>query len=189
VTRPNLASALVDATPSRSHLVLLLHTGMGNKRIAAACGVSPTCVRGILYGRPERGCPPCRRVNQATETRILAARPEFAPRQLIPAHEVWAMIADLMALGYSAAWIAVNIGNTRQLQIDRCNVEVATAAKILRLWERTTEPRSEVTHHDRTAATRARKGAAEVRSWLARPRGPHAAPTVRTGQGRRRVAV
>ena len=179
----------MDATPSREHLVLLLHTGMGNKRIAAACGVSPTCIRGILYGRPERGCGPCKRVTRATASKILATRPEFVPRQLIPAREVWVMIADLMALGYSAAWIARSIGNGRQLQINRRNVEVATAAKVLRLWESTTEPRSGAGHHDRCAATRARNNAVALRAWIEKPRGPHTAPRVRVGRGKRGVAA
>ena len=72
----------VDATEARQHLIRLLHTGMGNKRIAKACGVSLTSIRGILYGRPERGTGPATQIRKVTADKVLPEMAHFGGKVL-----------------------------------------------------------------------------------------------------------
>lgn len=153
----------MDAEPVRRHVRSLQSTGMGWKRIAREAGIHASVLWKLLYGCPQRGTGPSKRVRPATAAAVLAVKPKLTRGQRIDAAETWVRIADVMALGYSKRWIAEQLGNRRALQIGKHSVEALTAYKVLRLWERTTEPRLARTPAQRAAVTRSRNQAESIR--------------------------
>ena len=175
----------VDAAEARAHVLALMGTGMGYKRIAQAAGVDPKTVYILVAGRAERGTPPPKRIRRTTAEKLLAVRPTVRRKQAIDALPYWWMIADLMGLGYSKAWISERIGQGgRALQIGDRFIHVETALKIKRLWETTTTPAPEASHHERQVASRSRNYAKTLRNRLyARQK---YVPKPRSGRGTRR---
>lgn len=116
--------AYIDAGPTREHVNALRAQGMGWKRVARAAGLSTSVVWKLLYGDPERGLAPSKRIRPATAEALLAVELDIAPAAPVDAGPTWDRIKGLVALGYPLAWIARQIGQRGtglQLHKDRCS--------------------------------------------------------------------
>lgn len=160
----------VDAHPVREHVRALQEFGLGWKRIAALAGVSVNVVDKLLYGAPERGMGPSKRVRPETAAKLLTVRPD-------PAHLAGAVDVDatgtrrrlqaLVAGGWPQARLAVRLGLTPSnfgatLQRERVLASTARAVHALydELWR--ADPREHGV--DNQAYSRARNHA-RSRQW------------------------
>lgn len=150
----------VDAGPVREHVIKLQSQGMGLKRIAKAAGVGGGVMTGLLYGRRERGTPPCRRIRRTTAEKLLSVKvaPQ-SPYQVMRGASVlaaWSMIADILELGWPKSWIARHVigPKARALQLNMEGMEARHIAAIAALW-RVTRPREASNHNEAAAITRA----------------------------------
>lgn len=162
----------VDAGPARAHVLALMSTGMGYRRIGLAAGLNPNTIHYLLRGRSERGTPPPSSIRIATAKAILAVQPTITPGQTITGERVlqaWSMIADLLELGYSKAWIATQILGrpVAALQLSMNHMEARTIVKIARLHRLTPTGRKCSSRHEQAAATRAVHQGAKLRGPIA----------------------
>lgn len=165
----------VDAGPVREHVIKLQSQGMGLKRIAKAAGVGGGVMTGLLYGRRERGTPPCRRIRRATAEKLLSVKvaPQ-SPYQVMrgaPVLAAWIMIADLLELGWPKSWIARQVigPRARALQLNMEAMEARHIAAIVSLW-RTTKPREASNRHEEAAITRSIGYSQTIRAKVAQRR-------------------
>lgn len=176
-------SAQVSSEAAREHVAYLMSCGMGYKRIGKAAGLNPRTIYVLMAGRSDRNTAPPKRIYRTTEAKILAVRPSVVPRQTMNALPVWDMVADLMALGYSKAWIAEQLGHQHALQLGKRYCEAKNALAIRELWQTTTVPREANSRHEQAAITRAQNFSKTLRNRIAARRAH--VPKPRTGRGTR----
>jgi hypothetical protein len=128
----------VPAAPARRHVERLTAGGMGLRTIAALSGVSHGALSKLIYGDPRRGQQPTRRVRPQTLAAILAVEVEDARgAQKVPAGPTWALIDELVAAGYTKAYLALALGSrTPALQLGRQRVLASTARAVEELHAR-----------------------------------------------------
>lgn len=176
-------TGLVDAEPVRAHLLMLGEAGLGYKRVAKLAGIGTTPVRNIIWGRQEPGprygeIP--KRVKRETAEAILRVQPALeylAAGQLVPAAPYVRRIRALVALGWSQARIAAELGvsranfrllrqyETADSHKERVKITAGLARAIVALYDRwSMTPPPERTGTERAAAQRAREYA-RARRW------------------------
>lgn len=106
-------SGLIDAQPVRDHVEALQAAGMGWKRIAAAAGVPNGTMSRLLFGKPEQGYGPSKRINPDAAERLLAV-PLPTPEQLgggtvIDGTGTRRRLQALVAAGWSQAALAAKL--------------------------------------------------------------------------------
>lgn len=124
---------LVDAEQSRDALLHLLGLGASRNALARALAMNPKTVDEIIDGTTQRVLP-------ATEERVLSCtmeRVEAASSGLegarVDAAATWALIEELLALGWPKAWIAREAGLGASLQLSRASVSRRNARRIAEL--------------------------------------------------------
>ena len=125
---------LIDATPTRVHLMALQAAGVGYRAAAKAAGISATTAAKLLDGRT-------RRVRPGTATAVLAVDyPPYAPGRLIAARPARRRARALVANGWPVAQLAARSGIDRQV-LDRLVTgdweltTARTAYAVLHLYE------------------------------------------------------
>ncbi len=130
----------VSAEPARAHLRALAKAGVGLKTVAKASGVSTGGLSKIVYGDRRRGRPPSRRVRPETLRRILAVKlTDARGSQRIPAGPTWALLDELLAVGYTRSYLARALGAwsaNPALQVGRVRVRASTARAVEELHRR-----------------------------------------------------
>jgi hypothetical protein len=132
----------VDANPVRRHLRLLADHGIGLKQVARLTGVPHGSLTKLLYGDPQRGLAPSKRVRAATAKRIIKLRPKadaLAGGARVDGTATRALIRHLQQLGATNTWIATQLAGkpTRSLQLGtRDTVTAATARAVRELHDR-----------------------------------------------------
>ena len=128
-------SLFVPAGPVRERWMLLRSKGMSNNEIERAAGLDHKVSRDLL-NRHWRTGKPITRINRVTAEAVMAVR-RRAPRAgtYVTAPDFPSMTLDLMALGYSAAWIAARLEMSYQgiEALMRQSVKASTYAKMVRL--------------------------------------------------------
>jgi len=114
----------VPAGPVREHVRMLQEFGLGLPRIASLAGVPHGSVARLIYGDYTRTKRPSRRVRPETARKLLAVRPDLehlGSRRPVPAAPILELVEDLVARGWTKAWIAQQITGrkARALQITR----------------------------------------------------------------------
>lgn len=158
---------MVDSAPTREHVLALMASGIGFKRVARMAMVATSTVGNLIYGRP--GLPPPPTIRAETARRLLGiTTPDPAPGALVDATGTHRRLQALVAVGWSGFAIMQQLGreptNFGQLfQVDR--VLARTASDVRELYDRIWDmPSPNHTGHHRAAAERARRYAAE-RGW------------------------
>lgn len=131
----------VDADPVRAHVATLEAYGLGWKRIARLAGVSTGCMSKLLYGHPQRGLAPSKRVRPETAAKILAvtaAADVLAGHSTIDGTGTRRRLQALCAAGWPQAQLArrlrmtpANFGDTLRGR----DVYVSTARAVTQLYE------------------------------------------------------
>jgi hypothetical protein len=164
----------VDAEPVREHLKRLSESGIGWKRAAHLAGLATSTVDKLLYGAPERGMGPSKRVRRATAEKILAVKADLehlGGKAVVDATGTRRRLQALVASGWSQSKLGLAMGMSPQnfsamFKRDRVHADTAREIRALydRLWN-TAPPEEE--WRDKIAANRSRNYAA-ARGW-ARP--------------------
>ncbi len=139
IARPDQAWVpYVPAGRARRHLAELSAAGVGPKTVAKISGVAHGALAKLVYGDPKRGMRPSKRIRPETERKILAVTIDQATgAQNIPGGPTWKLLDDLIARGFTKAWINHQLGNTSGgLQIRRDFVRASTARKVEALHAR-----------------------------------------------------
>lgn len=138
-------SRMVDAEPVRAHVRALSAQGMGWKRVARAANVANGTLYPILYGKhspdPRECRPPRKRISRDIADRILAVHPVLADGARTDATGTRRRLQALVAVGYSRAWLAEQIGVTPSNATalfagHRQQVLARTAKAVAELYER-----------------------------------------------------
>lgn len=138
-----VAPPYVAAGPVRRHLRWLSENGVGWKRAARTAGVPESTVWKLLYGDPQRGQKPSKRVRPATRDKLLAVRPgDAADGAYVDATRTWEHIDTLLSRGWTKAAISRAIGQGgRALQLGRRQVTARHARAIAALLDQPVPPR------------------------------------------------
>lgn len=172
-------NGLVDAAPAREHMKMLNEYGIGYKRVAKLAGIGNTAARNIIWGRQDAGPRKgemLKRIKRESAERILTVQPSLdllAARVSVPVMPYVRMVKALVAMGWSQAKIADELGMTRAnfdyirrydntTHKKRVKMSASTARAIVALyekWSMCSPP--EVQWRDKIAANRARRHAAE----------------------------
>lgn len=126
----------VSAGRARRHLAELAAAGVGLKTVAKLSGLSHGALSRLVYG--QQGRAPSKRIRPETERKVLAVTVEQAAGgQKIPGGPTWKLLDDLIARGFTKAWINHQLGNTSGgLHIRRDVVRASTARKVEELHRR-----------------------------------------------------
>lgn len=160
----------VDAEPARQHVRALMAQGMGLKRIVTTGAISQGGLWKLIYGkrRPDGTQTPSRRITKRIAEQILAVELDLADGAVVSAHGTVLRIRALVTLGWSQSKLAARLGiqpsNFRLAGTMHTTANRAAAVRALYAELSMTLP-PEDRHHDRSAASRARKYAAD-RGWL-----------------------
>ena len=163
---------LIDAEPTRNHILALMAAGLGIRQIQRRAGLRGTgSMARIVYGTPgERE--PAARVTPATAARYLAIpipTPDtLAAGACIPALPAQRRLRALARLGWSVQSIADRYDVDRQ-RLDRAihglDVLVATDQLVRRIYDDLWDnPAPETSHRERISASRTRRHA-ETQGW------------------------
>lgn len=122
--------AYVAAHPAREHVRALTEAGVGLKTIAKKAGVSHGALSKLMYGDPQRGSGPSKRVRKTTLDKILAVTPrDAADGAKVAAEPTWQLIDEMIAAGVPRVRIAEGIGQKGPgLQLS-CNLIAARNAR------------------------------------------------------------
>jgi hypothetical protein len=164
-------TSLVDATPTREHIVVLREAGVGLSRITQLTGIARQTIQAILRGRPERGNRPAQQVKRDTAERILAldpVNPDLAAGTPVDATGARRRIQALVCAGWSFPLLAERYGSTADhvrflARADR--LYLSTVRRITELFEELWDVAPpEQTEREQTAAAVARRHARR-RQW------------------------
>jgi transcriptional regulator with XRE-family HTH domain len=160
----------VDAEPVRQHIQHLRGCGLGLRRIAELAGVDLCQLRRLTTGM--RGRPPIARMRPANAQAIVTVEPtldNIAPKTVIDAAGSHRRLQALVCLGWSQSKLADRLGMTIRNFSTLMRTPRITAGKARQiralydaLWD---QAPPEATHHEKSAASRARNYAA-ARKWL-----------------------
>lgn len=156
----------VDAEPVRQHILALRTQGLGHKRIATLAGVPHGSLSKLVYGAPERGMAPSKRVRAATADRILAVSPaleNLGARTNVDATGTTRRLQALVAAGWSASKLAQRLGVlpsnfTKTIMGRQCSAATARAVRDLYATLAFTAP-PEGNQRDRISVARSRNRA------------------------------
>lgn len=128
----------VPAARARAHLEELQAAGVGYKTVAELAGLAQSAVGKILWSTRYRGMGRSKRIRAETERKILAVRLEDAAGgQKVPGEATWKLLDDLIARGFTKAWISQALGKKQpSLQIRRDVVRASTARAVRDLHAR-----------------------------------------------------
>lgn len=110
--------SFVDAEPVRLHVKNLIAAGVGTNRIAKLSSLKRNTVRFLMYGRPDRGSGPSKRVSTKTANAILAIPIPQSAHHLAADHcpvdstGTRRRLQSLVAFGYTRRYLAERIGMT-----------------------------------------------------------------------------
>lgn len=126
--RAGRTNKLVSTERVRAHLEVLSALGVGYKSVAAASGVSRTCI--AMYKSGQRLW-----IREQAEARILAVDAAArAGNSLVDAGPTWARLDELISRGYSRAQLAKWLGMRHpHLQFNRRRVLWRTAVRVEKL--------------------------------------------------------
>lgn len=134
----------VGAGRVRTHILELQAAGVGLKRIAAVSGVSHSTVTKIIYGDPQRGQAPTKRVRPETERRILAVSSrDTADRAVINGEATFRNVETLLERGWTRAEIGrrVHGPGAKALQLSADFVTAKNARAVEALLDEPVPPR------------------------------------------------
>lgn len=174
--------SLTDAGPVREHMLMLNEYGIGYRRVAMIAGIGNTSARNIIWGRqdpgPRKG-ETLKHVKRETAEKILAIQPSLdllADPVSVPAMPYIRMVKALVAVGWSQAKIAAELGMTKAnfdcvrryddaSHKNRVRISAGTARAIVAIYEKwSTQRPPETEWRDKIAASRSSRHAAE-RGW------------------------
>lgn len=124
-------NGLVPAQRARAHMAALSTASVGRRQVADASGVADSILFKIISGERLK-------IRALTERAILAVTPAAAAdHALIDAAPSWELLDDLLAVGFSKADLARELGmKTPALQINRSRVTVRNAHDVLLMHQR-----------------------------------------------------
>lgn len=159
-----------DAEPVRQHIRDLTAAGIGVPSIQRMSGVSKAVLARLIYGRPERGEAPSRKIRPANADRLLAIPvPEPTDNAVIDATGTRRRLQALVAMGWSGAELMRRIGiigTDFPKILGRDQILVRTERKIRALYDRLWDvPPPSSTRWERATITRALQFAA-ARDWV-----------------------
>jgi len=134
---PQQETPLVDPSHAVTHTKDLIRRGMGYERVAAAAGIAGSQLGALLWGRRDR---PTRRIRRTTEARILAVELNLADGAKVPAEEAKAIIAELVARGWTKKAIARALGNPAAVSLQVGATATIQAGNLRRLRRLLDEP-------------------------------------------------
>lgn len=188
--RAGTYNRLVDAEPTRLHIISLRQAGMGCDAIALAAGFTTQVILEFVRPLPSKGRGKRQRTSPATEAKILAVTLDDRTTGRIDATGTRRRIQALATLGWPIRHISVHAGlqaaNAHALG-DRTRVYVATANAITVTYNQLRNLRPEEHGVTRPHAQRSRNLAARnhwvpPRYWDKHPRdidNPHYEPMTR----------
>ncbi len=144
---------------------------MGSKRAARLAGLATSTVDKLLYGAPERGMGPSKRIRRATADALLAVKADLSTlggRALVDATGTRRRLQALVAIGWSQSKLGRELGmgpGNFGSMLGRGRLYVSTVRAVRDLYDRlwsTGPPEDE--HRDKIAANRARNYA-RARGW------------------------
>ena len=161
----------VDAEPVRQHLMALRAQGLGPKRVATLAGVPHGSLSKLVYGAPERGMAPSKRVRQHTADRILAVTADLdnlGQRTVVDGTGTARRLQALIAAGWSMSklgrMLGVEPGNFYKNTLGR-DVSAMRARAVRDLYECLAfTPPPEGNQRERGAASRSRNRA-QAAGW------------------------
>ena len=128
----DIPERLIDATPTRQHILVLRRNGIGARTITELTGLNRKTVREIADGTT-------RMVRPDTVDLIMSISYDDRPgATLVPAGPTWQLLNKLIKAGYTRTAIATAIAGkpTRSLQIERKHVQPQTARRVEQVyWE------------------------------------------------------
>lgn len=126
-------NGIVCADRARAHLLALSRAGVGRRAVAAASGVALTIIHEVRAGRRPQ-------IRAMTERRLLAVDGQaLSDGAKVPAGPTWRRVRQLLAEGYTKAFLARELGAQRPaLQLGRRRVLAVTAVRVERLHRRLT---------------------------------------------------
>lgn len=124
-------NGFVPADKARQHMVELSAKGIGRRAVALASDVCETVISDIRRGKKTQ-------IRAQTERKILAVTPDAASDgALVDAAPSWKLINALLAVGFSKARLARELGaKTPALQVSKKQVTVRKAYDIRRMHDR-----------------------------------------------------
>jgi hypothetical protein len=103
----------MDAQPVRDHVHVLGARGIGQRRVCALSGVSIWSFRYLMYGAPNRGYPPSRKISAHSYLRIMSVSLDLdhvAAEGYIDATITRRKLEAMVAMGWSQKYIASRLG-------------------------------------------------------------------------------
>lgn len=121
-------NGIVSSATARAWIARLSKRGIGRNAIADASGLSRTIINDIKIGR-------ARNIRARTERRIVAVDESArSDHSLVDAPPTWKLLDELIARGYSQAWLALKLGyKTQRLQFGRQRITAISASRVERL--------------------------------------------------------
>lgn len=125
---------LVDAEPARRRVLDLVSQGMSLKRVAEVSGVPHGALSKLIYGiKGQR--PPNRRVRSETADKLLACPLDVADGARVDAAEAKAIVAELLARGWSKTAIAQRVVGPNAWGLQSVQYSTVRAGTLRRLRE------------------------------------------------------
>ncbi len=160
----------INSDLARAHIQALRTEGVGVDQIAKLAGLSSSHVRGLIY--PTRGKPPFQKIRRETAMRIMAVPVEVTSRAAnspVDATGTRRRLQALVAVGWTVAWLAGDLGRSRtnlRRSMTSHTVTARTAQRVSDMYERLwdAEPPDQLASQ-RRASEAARAHAARQR-WL-----------------------
>lgn len=166
-------SNLIDADPVRAHIRQLMAAGIGLKQVTKHTGINGGVLCKLMYGVPETGRVPSKRILKANAAKILALNPDdptlLAGGVRVDSTGTRRRLQALVHQGWSVNQLAAHADTDRQ-RLDGAlhgrDVTKTTADTVAALYDRLwdTEP-PRATRGEKTAYARARNIAAAA-GWV-----------------------
>lgn len=159
-------STLVDAEPTRQHILSLRHAGMSNDSIAHAAGLTTQCILEFVKSIPTQGRGRRQRTTPATEAKILAVTIESRTTGLIDSSGTQRRIQALVAIGWPIRHIARDAGlfdAGAHALLQRDQLLVSTAKAVATTYDRLRARKPEKQGVTKSHAHGARNRAARLR--------------------------
>lgn len=124
-------NGIVSAESARKHLKKLSRQGVGRRSVQAATDIADTILSAIRSGKKKQ-------IRARTERLILAVTADLkGDATKVPAGPTWALIEQLLAAGFTKAYIALQLGRkSPALQLNKVSVTLRNEAAVKRLHAR-----------------------------------------------------